>query len=166
MKGYVYKFTSPSNKVYIGITNDIRRRYAEHKRLSEQIINRKFYIALRKYGFENFSFEVLERYDVKTKEELYDVLNEREMYYIEKYDSFNNGYNLTKGGDGTRGLEGELNPFYHKHHTEESKAKMRKAHKGKVLSEEHRRKIAKSNTGKKQSDNSKEKLSASHSKIK
>ena len=144
MKGYVYKFTSPSNKVYIGITNDIRRRYAEHKRLSKQIINRKFYIALRKYGFENFSFEVLEKYDVKTKEELYDVLNEREMYYIEKYDSFNNGYNLTKGGDGTRGLEGELNPFYHKHHTEESKAKMSKAHKGKVLSEDHKRKIAES----------------------
>ena len=144
MKGYVYKFTSPSNKVYIGITNDIRRRYAEHKRLSEQIINRKFYIALRKYGFENFSFEVLERYDVKTKEELYDVLNEREMYYIEKYDSFNNGYNLTKGGDGTRGLEGELNPFYHKHHTEESKSKISKSHKGKVLSEDHKRKIAKS----------------------
>lgn len=54
----------------------------------------KLYNAMNKYGKENFVCEVLEE-NVPI-----DKLNDREIYYIEKYDSFNNGYNSTKGGDG------------------------------------------------------------------
>ena len=47
--------------------------------------------AFRKYGSDNFSFEVLEECDR-------DLLNEREMYWITFYDTFKNGYNQTAGG--------------------------------------------------------------------
>lgn len=47
---------------------------------------------MRKYGLENFSFEVLEECDQAK-------LNEREAYYIKKYDSYQSGYNETEGGD-------------------------------------------------------------------
>ena len=43
---------------------------------------------MRKYGLENFTFEVLEECDAA-------ALNERELYWIRKYDSYNNGYNAT-----------------------------------------------------------------------
>ena len=143
MKGYVYKFTSPSGKSYIGITNNLRRRIAEHKRLSKTL-KKAFYNAINKYGFDNFTFEILEEYNIKDKDKLLSKLNEMEMYYIDKYDTFKNGYNSTLGGDGTKGMSGELNPFYNKKHTEEAKKKMSEKHKGKVLSNEHKNKIAKS----------------------
>ena len=141
LKGYVYKFTSPSGKSYIGITNNVKKRKAEHRRLSKTV-DRAFYRAIRKYGFDNFIFEILEEYDKADKIELLNKLNEMEMFYINKFNTFKNGYNSTLGGDGTKGMSGELNPFYHHTHTLESKKKMREAHTGKVLSEEHKHKIA------------------------
>lgn len=56
-------------------------------------------MALRKYGEDNFSFEILE----EINEELgRDYLNEREKFYIQEYKTYirDGGYNLTFGGDG------------------------------------------------------------------
>lgn len=50
--------------------------------------------AFHKYGVDNFIFEVLE--ECKQEE-----LNEKEQYWIKYFDTFENGYNLTLGGDGT-----------------------------------------------------------------
>ena len=50
------------------------------------------YQAIRKYGLENFSFEILELCSEKD-------LNKKEQYWIQYYNSFNNGYNATEGGD-------------------------------------------------------------------
>lgn len=55
-------------------------------------------IAIKKYGIENFTFEIIELCDAKD-------LDERERYWIKKYDSFNNGYNRTSGGSVLRGEE-------------------------------------------------------------
>lgn len=93
----IYKFTSKtSNKSYIGQSVDILKRYNEHK---NQAFNKKvhhyschFYRAIRKYGFTDFIFEILEECSKKQ-------LNEREMYWIQHYDTFHNGYNMTKGGE-------------------------------------------------------------------
>ena len=54
------------------------------------------YRAIKKYGIENFDFEVIEEC---SKEQL----NDKEIYWISYYDSCNldKGYNLTKGGDNT-----------------------------------------------------------------
>ena len=59
--------------------------------------------AFRKYGIDNFSFEILEECN---PEDLF----EREKYYIEKYDSYKKGYNETLGGDTGPSLKGEKNP--------------------------------------------------------
>ena len=48
---------------------------------------------MRKHGTENFEIELIEEISI-------DKLSEREMYWIEKYNSYHNGYNATKGGDG------------------------------------------------------------------
>ena len=52
---------------------------------------------MRKYGLENFTFEVLEECELG-------LLNDREEYYIELYNSYFHGYNSTFGGDGTSGF--------------------------------------------------------------
>lgn len=50
------------------------------------------YRAIRKYGLENFTFEVLEECPSE-------LLNEREIYWINYFDSYYNGYNCTLGGN-------------------------------------------------------------------
>ena len=103
MKG-IYKFTNKSNgKVYIGQSTNLEKRYKEHKynHLNQNYCNynSKFYRALRKYGFENFKYDILE--------ECVDVL-EKEVFYIEAYNSYNNGYNSTKGGEDNPSFKPEV----------------------------------------------------------
>lgn len=56
------------------------------------------YGAMHKYGFENFFMEKITECPIED-------LNEMEQFYIKKYDTYNNGYNLTLGGDGTKTLD-------------------------------------------------------------
>ena len=95
----IYKVTNKVNgKVYIGQSVDISRRWCEHMNAKDDIY---FHKAIQKYGVENFEWEVIEQ--CKKKD-----LDERESYWIEYYDSFNKGYNCTKGGEGAPG--GKDNP--------------------------------------------------------
>ena len=97
--GFIYKITNNiNNKIYIGKTNrDINVRFQEHIDSSNSInspsYNYYLHRAFRKYGIENFSIDKIE----EVSEEL---INERERYWIKYYDSYNNGYNLTLGGEG------------------------------------------------------------------
>ena len=88
--------------------------------------NKHLQSAWNKYGEDSFTFDILE-------ECTQDKLNEREMYWIDYYNSYKSGYNKSLGGEGTIGKDnsGENNPMYGKHHTEEAKRKMSEAHKGK-----------------------------------
>lgn len=94
---YIYKIWNDiNNKVYIGKTNrSLKTRFHEHCRDSKKDNrnNRPLYKAMNKYGVENFHIEELE----ETSREL---SSERECYWIGYYNSFHNGYNATKGGDG------------------------------------------------------------------
>ena len=97
----IYKVTNKINgKVYIGQSVDIGRRWREHMTAKDDIY---FHKAIQKYGVENFEWEVIEQ--CKKKD-----LDEREIYWIEYYDSFNKGYNCTKGGDSGPVMYGEGNP--------------------------------------------------------
>ena len=92
----IYKITNKINgKCYIGQAVDINKRWNKHKTspFNKNAIGYDYplYRAIRKYGIDNFLFEVLEEC---SKE----ALNAREMFYIEKFDAFNNGYNQNKGG--------------------------------------------------------------------
>lgn len=91
-----------NEKVYVGKSVDIEKRWKGHKNgynnpNSSQYIS-YFYNALRKYGFNSFEFSVLE-------ECTEDKLNDREIFWINKFQSNNReyGYNTTDGGDGVTG---------------------------------------------------------------
>ena len=93
----IYKFENNENgKIYIGQAQNLGVRYNSHfnNHNNENLkdYNTKFYRALRKYGFHNFTYEILELVDLNN-------LNAREEYWIEYFNSFNNGYNGNKGGD-------------------------------------------------------------------
>ena len=69
-------------------------RFAQHKREAELGSECPIHRAIRKYGIENFTSEILEK---NIPENLLDI---REEYYIQKYDTFYQGYNATLGGQG------------------------------------------------------------------
>ena len=86
-----------NNKVYIGITTrSLKERFNQHK-YSRYSMDTKFSRALKKYGIENFEIQLIED-EITSLKELY----EKEKYYISKYNSYNNGYNSTLGGDGCK----------------------------------------------------------------
>lgn len=97
MIGFIYKIVNNINqKVYIGkTTKSIEERWQEHQSdaFRQRNENRPLYKAIKKYGIENFSIELIEECDISD-------LSNREIYWIEEYHSFSNGYNATLGGDG------------------------------------------------------------------
>lgn len=104
---YIYKFTNKiTGKCYVGQTNNIEKRKRGHK--SESFnpnangYNLPFHCAIRKYGWENFDFEVIEEIDDSLGRE---YLDEREIYFIDLFQSTidKNGYNIALGGNGCNG---------------------------------------------------------------
>ena len=93
----IYKIANKINgKVYIGQSQDIYARWYEHKRASKKRAEYALYAAFNKYGFDNFSFEILEKCSLEE-------LGEKEIAYIAKFHSYvndeqANGYNMTIGG--------------------------------------------------------------------
>lgn len=97
---YIYQIINMINgKSYIGKTEySVENRWKEHSRAYkyEQNQSRALYRAMNKYGVENFKcLKLLET----------DTPNEDEVLYIQKYDTYHNGYNETLGGDGAAYLE-------------------------------------------------------------
>lgn len=92
-----------NNLVYIGQSVNILARWYAHiqaaKNSKNSSHNTNIHKAMRTLGIKNFYYEVLEYCS-------YDMLSEREIFWIAKFDSFNNGYNMTPGGEN---LKGELN---------------------------------------------------------
>lgn len=93
--GYIYKIQNLINdSVYIGQTvKTVEKRFQQHRNNYDKpyFSQLTLYKAFKKYGLENFSFEVIE----ETENE---KLDEREKYWIDYYDSYKNGYNMTLGG--------------------------------------------------------------------
>lgn len=110
----IYKGTCLINgKVYIGITTKgLVHRVNNHNRTS-RVSNRnsKIYNAIKKYGKDNFIWNELEYCNESE-------LEEREVFWIKYFDSFNNGYNSTTGGERRKEL------------SKESRCKMSIGHKG------------------------------------
>lgn len=101
----IYKITNLINgNSYIGQSVDIKRRWRNEKAAAfnedspsyNTVLSKAFrrYCSINqgKVDFSNFSFEILE-------ECLVSDLSKQEQYYIAKYDTYNNGYNMTEGGD-------------------------------------------------------------------
>ena len=151
-----------TGKWYIGQTVNPEKRFNCH--ISEAI-NKKdniyFHNALRRYGLENFVYCILEENILR------DNLNMKEQEWIEYYDSFHSGYNLTLGGDGVRGVV--ISEEIRRKIAEKLKGQHYGCWKRKHFSEEHKRKLSESQKGprpwmigKHRSEESRRKMSESH----
>ena len=103
MRGFIYKITNTINgKSYIGQTiQNVKERFYQHcaTKCSKAVSNMAIHRAIKKYGKSNFTVEVIEEIDSAN-------LNDRERYWIKYYNSYNNGYNSTKGGqDGCKSFK-------------------------------------------------------------
>lgn len=87
----IYKITNLINgKIYIGQSIHIEQRWKEHCRQSAKSLISD---AIKKYGKENFSFEIIERCSQEK-------LNERETYYIQLFNCITpNGYNIIENNN-------------------------------------------------------------------
>jgi len=135
-----------NGKQYVGQTNNFKQRekdWKSAKRYSGGIIDK----ARKKYGVDNFETKILKECST------IDELDYWEIYYIKELNTKTpNGYNLTDGGEGFKGLE----------FTEEHKRNISKASKGRKFTEEHRKKISISNMGRIVTQSTRDKISRSH----
>jgi group I intron endonuclease len=157
----VYKHTSPTGKVYIGITRqDPQKRWGNGRSYAS---NEHFSNAIRSHGWNNFKHEVL--YSNLSEQEA----KLKEIELIALYDSTNpnKGYNITLGGESGFGyhhtqrakqkisnaMKGRPSPMKGKKHSEEVKRRISETNKnmqkrnGFHLSEETKKKIGEANKG-------------------
>lgn len=137
--------TTPSGKVYIGITSrELNKRWKSGAGYKEQA----FYNAILKYGWDNIKHDVLA--ENLTLEEA----NQMEIDLIRRFRSNNKryGYNVASGGEGSPGFK----------QSDAAKEKISKAHKGERKSEEHKEKLRLANIGKHHTEETRRKLSESH----
>lgn len=165
----IYKATNTVNgKAYIGHAIDFEKRKQTHYNKAKRGGKEYFYNAIRKHGFDAFEWTVLKE----------NATLEDEKELIEQYGTYENGYNLTMGGEGKLGYKvsektkqklseaGKKQKVTEKQlkilrenarrmkengHTDEAKRKISEAHKGKVFTEEHKRNISKNHAAHKAS---------------
>ena len=135
MTGYIYKHTSPSGMAYIGKSLTAKgQRWQEHVRAAYLETGKEYNYplqrAIRKYGEDQFEHEILED-DIDEN-----LLSELEVLYIEKHDTFYNGYNQTKGGEGTSGAR-----------SIEAKERIARANKERVWTDEMKQKVSATKSG-------------------
>lgn len=99
---YIYKIINDiNNKIYVGKTlSTIEERFKKHCSDSKKATCKKrpLYDAMNKYGIEHFHIELIEECSLE-------VVNDREIYWINTLNSYHNGYNATLGGDGAHYID-------------------------------------------------------------
>lgn len=131
----IYKITSPSGRVYVGQSVDIKRRFNDYRCLYNSKGQTRLFASFNKYGILKHLFEVIELCNEET-------LNKKERFWQEYYDCISKdglNCNLTKTND----RSGRLSQC-----TKEKISRNRRSRKGIKLSDEHREKISKANKGK------------------
>ncbi len=133
----------------------MKDRWRKHIYTAEETdYNHPLYNSIRKYGMDNFSYEILEIC------ENIEQMNEREIFWVTSSNcrDLNIGYNIEEGGknapmpqsakDKLSELNsGEGNPFYGKQHSFETKTKISKANSGRIPTEETRNKMSEAHSG-------------------
>lgn len=138
----IYKATNLINgKSYIGFTSKtLDQRKLGHK-TSLTYRNNKFYSAIKKYGWEQFSWDIL--YQSKDLDFCKNIM---EPYFIRIFNSLHEGYNMTSGGDGI------VNP------SQEVRQKIAEANSKRIITEQAKLRNSISSTGRKHSDTTKQKM--------
>lgn len=113
----IYKITNKiNNKTYIGFDSNFPRRIRQHYNHSKRGVVSDFYDDIRKYGWENFSKDILfQSFDREI------CLNEMEKHFIQEYNSKEDGYNRTTGGQGTFGSKRPKSDTWCKEHSQKMK---------------------------------------------
>jgi len=143
MEHILYKLTAPNGKVYIGRTKDWKTRLKDHKHCAyTKKLQPHLYKSIRKYGWENFTKEIL----CTTPDEAAAIILEEAL--IRQFDSVENGLNESYSGHGGAGVfnnpevkerqrktlskifSGKNNPMFGRNQSEEAKAKQREKAKG------------------------------------
>lgn len=130
-------------KKYVGYTHNREGRWREHQRVSGRS-QCHLHRAMRKHGVENFRFYVIEECVGESEGLL------AEMRWIKQLNTFNDGYNMTKGGEGC-----------HRSWTPEQRCAKSLAMKGRKLSAHTRQKLSEAGKGREVSDESRKKISRS-----
>jgi group I intron endonuclease len=108
-----------NNKIYIGSTNNINKRWNNHKSKLNNKIHENSYLqaAWDKYGEENFEFSIIEQVNDQNR-------IEKEIFYLQETKSYERhiGYNFDKN---PTDKSGKNNPFYGKQHSKETKDKIK-----------------------------------------
>ncbi len=164
----IYLATNKLNdKVYVGQTiKTLQNRISRHLYRVKNNSNLAFHCALRKYGIENFEFHILEECCS------IEMLNEREIFYIKEYSSYQKkyGYNSTTGGknfflseeaknkiaikavgriQSKETIEKRVSKIRGRKHSDETLRKISLSKLGKKFSKEHRKNIGLSKKGEK-----------------
>lgn len=150
--GIIYCYLNPiTGKRYVGQTIDEKSRKSAFKTkelyctvLNSGGILSKFDQARKDYGIDTFVYQILCKIEDDDIDILKERLNELEIYYIKKFNSFNDGYNSTEGG-----FSGRL--------SEETKHKISESLKGRPMSQLTYQKLCL--TGYAHTDESKQKIS-------
>ena len=162
IRGVIYRYINQSEGEekgfsYVGSTmNEKTRRYSWNNHGNKNYGGEKINAARLKFGIGSFTYELLEEICNADMIALQKQLDEREAYYVQQFDSFQNGYNTSKGGTGNKGVN-----FSQTHrnnigkaskgrkHTEKTKKQIGAKLKGRKVSDETRKKISEGNKGKK-----------------
>ena len=133
-----------NNKSYIGLTKSFKARKNQHLRMLREGSHCNIHLqrAFNIHGEDNFRIELIEECDKCD-------LDKKEKDYIEMYDSFKNGFNLTTGGENCN-------------ISEDVKKRISEKHKGKIVKEQTRKKLRDINLGKRLSKEHKNKISISN----
>ena len=135
----IYQITNVENgKIYIGQSQDIERRFHDHKNSPQPKMREDVEI----FGWDSFKFEVLEECSLE-------VLNDRENFYIEKLNPEYNTIKLHNWTHTPETCEKIRQAKLGSHHTEKACEKMSKSRKGTQLSDEHKEKCRQKSIGNK-----------------
>jgi group I intron endonuclease len=129
---YIYKITSPTDRIYIGKTTNFKKRKQSYSRVNKY--QTLIHSSIKKYGIENHKFEVIDEFDGD-----FNYCDSKEMFWIRSFMSYNkrwsvSEYNYDKGLNCTDG--GETGPV--------GNNKPKYSLRGKPLSEETKRKLSES----------------------
>lgn len=98
MNSGIYKIINTLNsKMYIGSAKDFDVRFSRHIRELKNNVHHNIHLqrSYNKYGFDVFEFKIIERIPYEK-----DIIIERENYYIEKFNSKTEGYNIADASFG------------------------------------------------------------------
>lgn len=121
----VYVHISPHGKYYVGITSQ-KNPNGRWRGGDGYKHNQHFTRAIQKYGWDNFQHEIIASNLFEAEAKNFEKLLIKKLHANDGV----HGYNISEGGDGTSGVRkfGADNQFFGKHHTEETRKKMRERH--------------------------------------